>query len=215
MASLTVPETVMTESAVALLSTGEAMEITGAVWSRVITRVSVAVLPARSVAMVVIVFFPAISETSWLKEESLPTVTEVPLIVTPCRPLLSVAVPETFRSLLLVTEPSAREDTFRTGGCESRKVAVTDLAALITTVQVPVPVQAPDQPWKLQPEAAEALRVTDTPSENVFEQTCPQSMPAGALVTVPLPALVTDSVLWVTAAKDAVTVQFAVTGPVV
>jgi hypothetical protein len=40
-------------------------------------------------------------------------------------------------------------------------VAVTFLALVIPTVQVPVPEQAPDQPVKLYPLAGEAESVTD------------------------------------------------------
>jgi hypothetical protein len=40
------------------------------------------------------------------------------------------------------------------------KVAVADLAAVIFTVQVPVPVHTPDQPKKVDPLFAEAAKVT-------------------------------------------------------
>ena len=43
------------------------------------------------------------------------------------------------------------------------KLAVTDLAAVIETVQVPVPEQLPDQPVKVEPEEATAVRITDVP----------------------------------------------------
>jgi hypothetical protein len=39
-------------------------------------------------------------------------------------------------------------------------VAVTDFAAVIVTVQVPVPEQPPDQPIKADPLFADAVRVT-------------------------------------------------------
>jgi len=42
-------------------------------------------------------------------------------------------------------------------------VAVTDLAASTVTVQAPVPLHAPLQPVKLDPEAAVAVSVTDVP----------------------------------------------------
>jgi hypothetical protein len=44
------------------------------------------------------------------------------------------------------------------------KVAVTAVAAVIDTVQVPVPVQpAPDQPMKVEPAAAVGVRMTLVP----------------------------------------------------
>jgi len=75
-------------------------------------------------------------------------------------------------------------------------VAVAARAAVIETVQVTVvPVHAPLQPAKSELPAAEAVKVTMVPLVNEVEQVAPQSMPAGELVTVPLPvpALVTVS----------------------
>src|SRR6266403_5304106 len=89
----------------------------------------------------------------------------------------------------------------------SASVAVTDVAALIVTVQVPAPVQPPPlQPVKLEPAAGVAVSVTAVPLVNEKAQVAPQEMPAGALVTVPLPApvlLTVSEKLW--SAKVAVT----------
>ena len=66
-------------------------------------------------------------------------------------------------------------------------VAVTDLAASIVTVHVPVPEQpAPLQPTKVEPTAGLAVRVTLTPWVKEATQVLPQLMPARLLVTVPL-----------------------------
>ena len=46
----------------------------------------------------------------------------------------------------------------------SAKVAVTDRAALITTAQVPLPLQAPVHPENVDPAAGAAVSVTDVPS---------------------------------------------------
>jgi hypothetical protein len=90
----------------------------------------------------------------------------------------------------------------------SAKVAVTVVAALSVTVQVPAPEQPPPlQPVKVDPAAAVAVRVTAVPLVNAAEQVAPQEIPAGELLTVPEPApdLVTESVR-VGRAKVAVTV---------
>ena len=61
----------------------------------------------------------------------------------------------------LVTVPLPLTVTVRVG-CRTN-VAVTLSAEPITTVQVPAPEQAPDQPEKVYPLPAEAVRVTDVP----------------------------------------------------
>ena len=65
------------------------------------------------------------------------------------------------------------------------KVAVTDCAALMVTLQMPVPVQAPLQPAKLAPAAAVAVNVTTVPLLKFALQPPGQLMPAGLLLTVP------------------------------
>ena len=67
------------------------------------------------------------------------------------------------------------------------KVALTELAAFMVTLQVPVPLQAPPQPVKVEPEAGVAVRLTTVPLAKLAEQVAPQEIPAGELVTVPVP----------------------------
>src|SRR5688500_4846855 len=68
------------------------------------------------------------------------------------------------------------------------KLAVTDVFAVMVTVQVPVPEQpAPLQLVNVDPEAAVAVSVTTVLILKELEQVEPQLMPAGLLVTVPLP----------------------------
>src|SRR5207247_3710196 len=68
------------------------------------------------------------------------------------------------------------------------KVAVTVVAALRVTVQVPVPEQPPPvQPVKVEPAAGVAVNVTEVPLAKLAVHVAPQLIPAGALVTVPLP----------------------------
>src|SRR5512132_722716 len=77
------------------------------------------------------------------------------------------------------------------------KVAVTERAALMVTVQAAVPEQAPDQPLKADRGVAAAVSVSTVPYLNVCAQAAPQLMPAGLEMTVPtpFPAFVSASVL--------------------
>src|SRR5437867_6345751 len=69
------------------------------------------------------------------------------------------------------------------------KVAVTVVAALSVTVHVPVPEQPPPlQPVKVEPTAGAAVKVTAVPVANAAAHVAPQEIPAGPLVTVPVPA---------------------------
>lgn len=67
------------------------------------------------------------------------------------------------------------------------KVAVTDLAADMATVQVPEPLHAPDQPENRLPEAGVAVSITLAPAANWAEQDEVQEIPAGELLTEPEP----------------------------
>ncbi len=68
------------------------------------------------------------------------------------------------------------------------KAAVTVVAAVKVTVQEPVPEHPPPlHPVKVEPVAGVAVRVTAVPLAKVAEQVVPQVIPAGELVTVPLP----------------------------
>lgn len=54
--------------------------------------------------------------------------------------------------------------------------------------QVPVPLQPPPcHPAKTDPEPAVAVSVTEAPGAKLALHVLPQSIPAGALVTVPVP----------------------------
>lgn len=70
---------------------------------------------------------------------------------------------------------------------ELLNVAVTARAAVIDTVQAPVPVHAPDQPANVEPELAAGVSVTDEPLEKFAVHVEPQLIPAGDDVTVPAP----------------------------
>ena len=94
------------------------------------------------------------------------------------------------------------------------KVAVTPSAALMVTEHVPVPVQpAPLQPANVEPVAAAAVSTTTCPLVKLAEHVAPQLIPAGLLVTVPVPvpALRTVRVSLLPVLKVAVTVTSDVT----
>src|SRR5436309_10711154 len=90
-------------------------------------------------------------------------------------------------------------------------VAVTVVAAFNVTVHVPVPEQPPPlQPVNVEPAAGVAVNVTTVPFAYAAMHVEPHEMPAGLLVTVPIPepVLFTVSVeAWT--AKAAATVVFA------
>ena len=65
--------------------------------------------------------------------------------------------------------------------------AVTVASASRLSWQAPVPLQAPLQPEKVAATSGVAVRVTTVPLVYCAEQSAPHSMPAGALVTTPLP----------------------------
>lgn len=67
-------------------------------------------------------------------------------------------------------------------------VAVTLLAVLMVTVQEEVPEHAPDQPAKTEPAFGVAVKVTLLPLGNRALQPLPHAIPAGELVTGPLPS---------------------------
>jgi hypothetical protein len=66
-------------------------------------------------------------------------------------------------------------------------VAVTAVAAVIVTVHVPVPSQGALHPVKVEPSAGAAVNVTAVPLAKFAEHVGLQLIPAGALVTVPVP----------------------------
>jgi hypothetical protein len=79
-------------------------------------------------------------------------------------------------------------------------------------VQLPVPVQAPLQPEKVEPLAAVAVKARVAPPVKVALQTLPQLIPLGLVTTVPfpVPAFVTASVrMTVTGAIAQASLEYA------
>jgi hypothetical protein len=92
-----------------------------------------------------------------------------------------------FGALETVPKPILLTESAKVGTMLVLKVAVTFLAASIVTEHAPVPVQAPVQPAKLEPVAADAVKFTTAPCKKLRLHVAPQSMPAGVLETVPEP----------------------------
>ena len=68
------------------------------------------------------------------------------------------------------------------------KVAVTEVLLVSVTLHVPVPEQPPpDHPPKVDPAFGVAVSVTAVPLTKLAEQVVPHVMPAGELLTDPLP----------------------------
>jgi hypothetical protein len=91
------------------------------------------------------------------------------------------------------------------------KVAVTVVAAETVTAQAPVPEHPPPlQPVKVEPAAGVAVNVTAVPLAKLAEQVTPQLIPAGLLVTVPVPAPALETVSAKVGVKVTVKVSVAV-----
>ena len=89
---------------------------------------------------------------------------------------------------LTVVGDSALAEMRKSGVPARLNVAVTDCAAVTSTMQVvPVLLQAPDQPENVEPARGAAVRVTVVASAKFAEQVVGQLIPAGELVTVPAP----------------------------
>ena len=112
-------------------------------------------------------------------------VTTVPLV----KPVEHVAPQEIPAGALVMLPLPAPDFATVSVNEDCTNVAVTEAAAFIVTVHVPVPVHPPPlQPVKVDPAAGVAVKVTAVPLANEAEQVAPQEMPAGALETVPVPA---------------------------
>ena len=73
------------------------------------------------------------------------------------------------------------------GGALAVNVAVTAALPVKVTLQLPVPVQAPDQPANVEVAFGAAVSVTIVPLVKLALHIAPQLIPAGLLVTFPAP----------------------------
>jgi len=78
-----------------------------------------------------------------------------------------------------------------TAGAAVANVAVTFFGASMVRVQVPVPVQSPDQPLKVYPVAGVAVSVTEESTGKGALHVEPQLIPEGLEDTLPPPAMET------------------------
>jgi hypothetical protein len=86
-------------------------------------------------------------------------------------------------------------------------VAVTVVALVTVTVHGPVPLHPPPlQPVNSEPTAGPAVSVTTVPLIKLALQVAPQLIPAGLLVTVPVPAPASVTLSMCVGLKVAVTV---------
>ena len=104
-----------------------------------------------------------------------------------------------------VSNPSAKSISVTV---VASKLAVTDVLDVSVMVQIPVPEQPPPlHPVNVELESAVAVSVTTVPDVYGSEQSGPQSIPAGLLVTVPPPV----PVLFTVSVGEDCTLKFAVT----
>lgn len=89
---------------------------------------------------------------------------------------------------MLVTVP-APDPFFVTASVNilSANTAETLRADVMETVHVPVPVHAPDHPLNVDEMSGTAVKVTVVPWEYDALQPAPHEIPAGLLLTVPVP----------------------------
>jgi hypothetical protein len=117
------------------------------------------------------------------------SVTMVPLV----KLALHVA-PQLIPAGLLVTVPAPVPALWTVswtelggGGVLAVNVAVAETSLVSVTLQVPVPVQAPDQPANVELAFGAAVSVTMVPLVKLALHVAPQLIPAGLLVTFPAP----------------------------
>ena len=89
------------------------------------------------------------------------------------------------------------------------KVAVTFIALFIVVTQVPVPLHAPLQPVNVEPPVGVAVNVTISPQLKLLLQLELQLIPAGELVTFPVPPVTEFTVRLSGKVNPALTVLFA------
>jgi len=117
--------------------------------------------------------------------------TAVSVTMAPLAKLALHVAPQSIPAGLLVTVPvpvpALCTVSWKEGGGLAVKVAVTAALPVNVTLQAPVPVHAPDHPANVDPPFGTAVSVTMAPLVKLALHVAPQSIPAGLLVTVPVP----------------------------
>jgi hypothetical protein len=115
----------------------------------------------------------------------------VSVTVVPPAKLAEQVVPQLMPAGLLVTVPEPLPDnctaSWNDVAVARAKLAVTLVFAVSVSAQVEVPLHAPDQPVNVDPVAGVAVSVTAVPLAKLALHVWPQSMPPGALLTLPDP----------------------------
>jgi hypothetical protein len=109
----------------------------------------------------------------------------------PLEKIAAQVAPQLIPAGALTTDPVPAPDVVTVSVAGGRgagpNVAVTLWLLDTVILHAPVPVHAPPQPVKTEPDAGAAARLTVEPELNVAEQVAPQLTPAGRLATTPLP----------------------------
>jgi hypothetical protein len=115
----------------------------------------------------------------------------VSVTAVPLAKLAAHVVPHVMPAGELLTDPvpvpANTTVSWNVAGAEVANVAVTEAFAVGVTLHVPVPVHAPNQPVNVEPVAGVAVSVMAVPLAKLAEQVVPQVMPAGELLTDPVP----------------------------
>lgn len=111
-----------------------------------------------------------------------------------------------------VPEPVPDLTTVNAGWVALKLAVQSVFAPMASAAFAEVPVQAPDQPRKVEPAGTAATSLTTVPGTKSAAQAAPQEMPAGVDVIgpAPLPAAFTDKVASAPKVNNALQVEFAV-----
>jgi hypothetical protein len=97
------------------------------------------------------------------------------------------ALVRAYRVTIRVDEPGEPSESFGSAAPVCVNFALTFRAVPIVTTQIPVPEHAPDQLVNAAPAFGVAVIVTTVRTANAWVEVAPHEIPAGTLVTCPLP----------------------------